>query len=247
MVFLQHLLGPDVRVVPVLCGPFAAATRGPGRPEDDPGVARFIDALGELDAREGSRLLWVLAVDMAHVGRRYGDDLEARAGMGELAEVEERDRRRIAALAAGDADGFWELVRENEDDLKWCGASPLYAFLKATAPEARRAAALRAVEHRSRERRELRRPGLRPGRGGASRGRRRMRGRVGLVGALALALGLGAAASRRGRRSRRRRRAGRDRGGEADHGEGGGRRSSAPSSWTCARGSTSCAARPSTR
>ncbi len=134
VVFLQHLLTPEVRVVPVLCGPFAAATRGPGRPEDDPGVARFIDALGELDAREGSRLLWVLAVDLAHVGRRYGDDLEARAGTGELAEVEARDRRRIAALAAGDADGFWELVRENEDDLNWCGASPLYAFLKATAP-----------------------------------------------------------------------------------------------------------------
>ena len=34
----------------------------------------------------------------------------------------------------GDADGVWEQVRENEDDLKWCGAAPLYAFLEATAP-----------------------------------------------------------------------------------------------------------------
>ncbi|HSD66759.1 MAG TPA: AmmeMemoRadiSam system protein B [Vicinamibacteria bacterium] len=134
VVFLQHRLSPEVRVVPVLCGPFAAATRDSRRPEDDPRVARFLDALAELHAREGSRLLWVLAVDMAHVGRRYGDALEARAGEGRLAEVEARDRRRIAALAAGDAGGFWELVRENEDDLKWCGASPLYAFLKATAP-----------------------------------------------------------------------------------------------------------------
>jgi hypothetical protein len=134
VVFLQHLLGPAARVVPVLCGPFAAATQGPGRPEDDPGVARFIGALGELHAREGERLLWVMGVDLAHVGRRYGDDLPARAGEGDLAEVEERDRRRIAALAAGDADGFWEQVRENEDDLRWCGAAPLYAFLKATAP-----------------------------------------------------------------------------------------------------------------
>jgi AmmeMemoRadiSam system protein B len=135
VVFLQHCLGPAARVVPVLCGPFAAATQGRGRPEDDPGVARFIDALGELDAREGSRLLWVLGVDMAHVGRRYGDDLVARAGVGDLAEVEERDRRRIDAVAAGDPGGFWEQVRENEDDLKWCGAAPLYAFLKATAPK----------------------------------------------------------------------------------------------------------------
>jgi AmmeMemoRadiSam system protein B len=134
VVFLQHLLGPEVRVVPVLCGPFAAATHGPGRPEDDPAVARFLSALGELHAREGSRLAWVLGVDLAHVGRRYGDELVARVGSGELAEVEERDRRRIAAVAAGDADGFWEQVRENEDDLRWCGAAPLYAFLKATAP-----------------------------------------------------------------------------------------------------------------
>jgi AmmeMemoRadiSam system protein B len=134
VVFLQHLLGPAARVVPILCGPFAAATYGPGRPEDDPGVARFLGAVGELHAREGDRLLWVLGVDMAHVGRRYGDDLVARAGVGNLAEVEERDRLRIAALAAGDAGAFWELVRENEDDLKWCGAAPLYTFLKATAP-----------------------------------------------------------------------------------------------------------------
>jgi hypothetical protein len=133
VVFLQHLFGAGVRVVPVLCGPFARATAG-GWPEDDPGVARFLDALGELRAREGRRLLWVLGVDMAHVGRRYGDEIDARAGQGPLSEVEERDRARISALARGDAAGFWETVRENQDDLKWCGASPFYAFLRAAVP-----------------------------------------------------------------------------------------------------------------
>jgi AmmeMemoRadiSam system protein B len=141
VLFLQHRLSPGVRVVPILCGPFAAATRGPGRPEDDPAVARFLDALSDLDAGGGNRLLWVLAVDMAHVGRRYGDELDARVGAPELAAVEEGDRRRIAALAEGDAGRFWELVREGDDELKWCGASALYAFLKATAP--RRGALLR--------------------------------------------------------------------------------------------------------
>jgi AmmeMemoRadiSam system protein B len=127
--------------VPVLCGPFVAATHGPGRPEDDAGVARFIDALGELHAREGRRLLWVLGVDLAHVGRRYGDPFPARAGVGELAAVEVRDRLRIGAVLAGDADGFWDQIRENDDDLKWCGSAPLYAFLRATGP--RRGALLR--------------------------------------------------------------------------------------------------------
>jgi hypothetical protein len=39
-------------------------------------------------------------------------------------------------IAEGDADGFWELVRENRDDLKWCGSSPFYTFLKVR-PDAR--------------------------------------------------------------------------------------------------------------
>jgi AmmeMemoRadiSam system protein B len=129
VLFLQHLLGPAVRIVPVLCGPFARATTG-GRPEDDAGVARFLDGLAELAAERGSGLRWILGVDMAHVGRRYGDDLPVEAGR--LPVVEERDRRRIDALVAGDADGFWEQVQEHGDDLRWCGASALYSFLRAT-------------------------------------------------------------------------------------------------------------------
>jgi hypothetical protein len=131
VVFLQHVLGPDVRILPVLCGPFARATHDGGRPEDDAGVARFLDALGELAARAESQLVWVLGVDMAHVGRRYGDDYAARAQTGSLVEVEARDRLRCQALGQGDAAGFWELLRQNGDDLRWCGASPFYTLLKA--------------------------------------------------------------------------------------------------------------------
>jgi hypothetical protein len=131
VVFLQHVLGPNVRILPVLCGPFAGATRDGGRPEDDPGVARVLDALGDLAAKEGDGLLWVLGVDMAHVGRRYGDDFAAQARAGSLVEVEARDRRRCEAIGRGDAGGFWDLLRQNGDDLRWCGASPFYAFLKA--------------------------------------------------------------------------------------------------------------------
>ena len=50
--------------------------------------------------------------------------------------VEARDQQRMARIAAGDSTGFWDLVQENHDDLKWCGSSPLYTFLKAV-PEAR--------------------------------------------------------------------------------------------------------------
>ena len=54
----------------------------------------------------------------------------------EMSAVGVRDEARIARINAADAEGFWDLVRENRDDLKWCGSAPFYTFLKAV-PKAR--------------------------------------------------------------------------------------------------------------
>lgn len=134
VVFLQHLLGPDVRILPILVGAFAKSLLAGGAPEDEPALQRFFEALSELQAREGQRLFWVLGVDMAHIGRRYGDRFAARADEGRMQEVAERDKARIERMTAGDAAGFWALVQENRDELRWCGAAPLYTFLRAVAP-----------------------------------------------------------------------------------------------------------------
>jgi len=134
--FLQHLYGPGVRILPVLCGSFVRAIQSDQLPEHDDKVNRFLGRLGEISAREGDRLTWILGVDMAHMGARYGDDQEAVAGEGEMKEVARRDHSRIERLAAADAGGFWKQVQENEDDLKWCGSAPLYTFLRAV-PEAK--------------------------------------------------------------------------------------------------------------
>jgi AmmeMemoRadiSam system protein B len=131
VIFLQHLYGASVRILPVLCGAFAHSIYLGGKPEQDDGVHAFLDSLGEIAAREGERLCWVLGVDMAHIGRRYGDALSAEADSGEMLVVAGRDRQRIDCMSAGDADGFWQLVQENRDDLKWCGSSPIYTFLRA--------------------------------------------------------------------------------------------------------------------
>lgn len=139
VVFLQHLFGEGTRIVPILCGPLDARAESP---EDDAGVACFLDVLAEIAASEAKRLFFVLGVDMAHIGRRYGDRVAVTAGRGVMTEVESRDRERLARIALGDAAGFWDLVRDGEGDaLRWCGTSALYAFLRAARP--RRAALLR--------------------------------------------------------------------------------------------------------
>ena len=133
VVFLQHLYGPAVRVVPILCGPFARATQG-GRPEDDEGVRRVLDALREIADTHSGRLVWIAGVDMAHIGRRYGDRFTARAEEGAMVDVGARDRERCRRLTDGDGAAFWSLVQRDDDPLRWCGASPLYTLMAAVRP-----------------------------------------------------------------------------------------------------------------
>jgi MEMO1 family protein len=136
ILFLQSIFGPDINVLPILCGSYAQSIYRGGKPEATESVARFLDTLGDIAARERNRLFWVLGIDMAHMGSRYGDELIAQADDGEMLAVGGRDRQRIDRISSGDRDGFWDLVQENHDDLKWCGSSPLYTFLKAV-PQAR--------------------------------------------------------------------------------------------------------------
>jgi AmmeMemoRadiSam system protein B len=136
VLFLQSVYGPDVRILPILCGTFGRSILAGGAPEDNEHVRRFLGGLGEIAAREKDRLFWVLGIDMAHMGARYGDGFQARANEGDMAVVRERDHLRIERVIAADAHGFWDLIKENKDDLKWCGSSPLYTFLSAV-PEAR--------------------------------------------------------------------------------------------------------------
>jgi len=136
VLFLQYLYGPNIRILPILCGSFARSIYQGGKPEANENVRRFFDSLGNIAAREGNKLLWVLGVDMAHMGRRYGDQMIAHADAGEMAAVAERDKSRIERLNQADAPGFWELIQQSQDDLKWCGSAPMYTFLKAM-PDAR--------------------------------------------------------------------------------------------------------------
>ena len=129
-VFLQHVLGSGFRILPILCGPFTESLHTGRAPETSEELGRFFTALGGLAEQYAGRLFWVLGVDMAHIGRRYGDSFQAVAGRGPMAAVDQEDRRRLDRICAGDPEGFFDLVKRDGDELRWCGYSPLYTFLK---------------------------------------------------------------------------------------------------------------------
>ena len=130
-IFLQHRLGNGIKIVPVLCGPLAESLVSGRPPQSNESVRRFFEALAEVQQKYGPRLFWILGIDLAHIGRRYGDPFVARADEGRMAEIRQRDESRLQNVCAGDSEAFFELVRPGHDELRWCGYSPLYTFLQA--------------------------------------------------------------------------------------------------------------------
>src|SRR5579864_1257512 len=51
VVFLQHLFGPRIRIVPVLCGSYARSLFRGGLPDKDERIHKMLDAFGEFAAR----------------------------------------------------------------------------------------------------------------------------------------------------------------------------------------------------
>ena len=130
-VFLQQALGSsDFKIVPILCGPLAESLLTGKAPQANESVRRFFEALGELGEKHRKHLIWILGIDLAHIGRRYGDRLPALAEQGSMQQVRSRDEARLKHVCEGDAEAFFELVHPNQDELRWCGYSPVYTFLQ---------------------------------------------------------------------------------------------------------------------
>jgi predicted class III extradiol MEMO1 family dioxygenase len=138
-VFLQYALGPELTIVPILCGPLGESPAAESADlkvnaaseARERGLESFLGALSEVAEKYNDRLFWVLGIDLTHLGRRYGSPFSALANQGRMAEVAEQDRRRLELVCAGDSRGFLELVTTRGDELNWCGYSTLYTFLKA--------------------------------------------------------------------------------------------------------------------
>jgi AmmeMemoRadiSam system protein B len=130
-VFLQYLYAArrEISIVPVLTSFVHEALALGRRPEDDPRVPAFLDALAETVAGCGRRVAFIAGADLAHMGPRFGDP--APVSPAELSAIEREDRGLLAAVEAGDAEAFFESARRDNDRRRTCGLSPIYTLLRA--------------------------------------------------------------------------------------------------------------------
>jgi MEMO1 family protein len=130
-VFLRYLFGTrrEIAVVPVLTSFVHEALVRGTRPEDDPRVAQFLDALSETAAASGRRIAFVAGADLAHVGPRFGDAEPVSAE--ELARIADEDRAMLDTVVAGDAGAFFDSAARDRDRRRVCGLSPIWTLLRA--------------------------------------------------------------------------------------------------------------------
>jgi AmmeMemoRadiSam system protein B len=126
VVWLHYLVRQAAcQVLPVLCGSFQEFVGGVGNPGEDRRVAEFVEAVN--GATAGRRVLVVAAADLAHVGPAFGDlpvDVAVKA------DVSAADGQLMEAMAGGDADGMFQLVKQVGDRWKVCGLAPMYLALR---------------------------------------------------------------------------------------------------------------------
>lgn len=122
--------GRDLLMVPVLCGSLRSENTGSEtEPAPPASAAPFLRELAALLRERGDEAVLVAAADLAHVGVRFGD--ASPLGERHLALLEKKDRSTLAAVADGDAGGFFASVMESGDPRRICGLAPIYGLLSA--------------------------------------------------------------------------------------------------------------------
>lgn len=124
-VWLRHIYGEDVRIVPLLAGSLGEYLEGDSEPGEAalvPAVRQLSECLGE--AVDGGGVLLMASADLSHVGPRFGDSREVTNQF--LTEVEEADRDYLEAVAVDPVAGLQSLAAHG-DRYHVCGSACIFA------------------------------------------------------------------------------------------------------------------------
>lgn len=116
--------------VPILVSSFERFSPD-GAPSRIPTVTQALDKMAAVLAEEQARGRTVMVlngIDLAHVGPRFGDELELTPELEKKIEAE--DRESLVAALAHDADAFYASAVRDDGWRKVCGLSALYSGLR---------------------------------------------------------------------------------------------------------------------
>ncbi|MBX7257394.1 MAG: AmmeMemoRadiSam system protein B [Candidatus Hydrogenedentes bacterium] len=131
-VMLAHLYGPSVKIVPILCGPFCVDD---AEEDDDSRAEAFLEACRAAIASSNRRVSVIAGADLAHVGKRFGDDFDITDEI--VARVHDRDQEDLAKAIAVQPKAWYEGVMRDENERRVCGLNCIYSALRLVEDAAR--------------------------------------------------------------------------------------------------------------
>lgn len=129
--WLRWLYGDKApKWVPILVSSFERFSPD-GAPSRIPTVSKALDDMAAVlaaEAAKGRRVMVLNGIDLAHVGPRFGDELELTPELEK--KIEGEDRASLVSALAHDADGFYASCVDGDGWRKVCGLSALYTGLR---------------------------------------------------------------------------------------------------------------------
>ena len=115
------------KIVPILVSSFHSMMMSQTLPEETTAVGNFLRALRQLAQEDARQVCFVAGVDLAHIGRQFGDQEPVDDNF--LKWVEAEDRTLVDRLIELDAPGFFNEIAKDQDKRKICGFAPLYSLI----------------------------------------------------------------------------------------------------------------------
>ncbi|HEY3062453.1 MAG TPA: AmmeMemoRadiSam system protein B [Chloroflexota bacterium] len=142
-VYLRSL-GISSPMVAILCDSLHALVPPGKSPVDVPLVTEFVAAVHEAVAADGRSVTYIAAVDLAHVGRRFGDPWLVDTA--HIEQVGAADHELLNLLITPDAEGYYQHVMRDRDARRICGFTPLYLLATLMQGENRQGELLRYTQ-----------------------------------------------------------------------------------------------------
>ena len=127
--FLKRL-NDSAAAVPVLVGSFHKMMVSGRPPDEHDEYAAFIESIAQAARarlREGAGICIIAGVDMAHVGRHFGDQDALSAEF--MSRVESRDRQYLQTIVRQDKRALFQHVAEDQDRYRICGFPSMYTVV----------------------------------------------------------------------------------------------------------------------
>ena len=134
VLFLQYLYRNEenLSIVPILCSLPPEMYLGAAIPEHSE-VEEFIEALRGTLEKADSEVCCIAAVDLSHIGRRFGQNITLSPEL--LKEVEREDRAMIDRILLLDEEAFFRGIQQEQDRRNVCGVPAIYTLLRAVRAE----------------------------------------------------------------------------------------------------------------